>query len=116
MYDWLNTGPNVGELTKLPLTIINDGTKHTSSPSVMAEISRFAERCGLGFIVSDLTAAGTDLPFSVRNLAEYKLPLLSIHLRPVGTSAHDSYDQLGHQRMTKATTEIEYDRNHPISL
>ncbi len=93
--DWLEHWAKCRRIDEAALAIINDGTKHTSSPSVMAEISRFAERCGLGFIVSDLTAAGTDLPFSVRNLAEYKLPLLSIQLRPVGTSAHDSYDQWG---------------------
>lgn len=93
--DWLEHWAKCRRIDEAALAIIEDGSKFTSSPSAMSELSRFAERRGLGFIVSDLTAAENDRSFSVHSVPEYKLPVFSVQPEPVSTSAHDSYQKWG---------------------
>ncbi len=93
--DWLEHWAKCRRIDEAALAIIDGATKHTSSLSNISGMSQFAEQRGLGFIVSDLTAAETNLSFSARNLPEYKLPLLSIQPSPVTLSAHHSYHKWG---------------------
>jgi hypothetical protein len=93
--DWLEHWAKCRRIDEAALAIIDDGNKHTSSPSTISEMSLFAKRRGLGFIVSDLTAAESDLSFSVHSMPEYKLSLLTIQPSPVTTSAHQSYHHWG---------------------
>ena len=83
--DWLEHWAKCRRIDGAALAIIDDGSKHTSSPSTLSEMSRFAERRGLGFIVSELTVAETDLSFSASNL-----PLVSIQPSRVNASAYQS--------------------------
>ncbi len=95
LQDWLEHWAKCRRIDEAALAVIEEGTKHTSSSSAMSEISQFAERRGLGFIVSDVTAVETGLSFSVHSVPEYKMPLLSIQPSHASMSAHDSYHKWG---------------------
>lgn len=89
--DWLEHWAKCRRIDEAALAIIDDETKRTTSPSAISEISEFAGRRGLGFIVSDLATAETDLVFSGHSAPEYSLPLLAIQPGSVSRLAHDSY-------------------------
>lgn len=92
---WLEQWVKYRRVDEAALAVIHDRADNTSTPSARSELSRFAERRGLGFIASDFTAAETELSLSVDSMREHTLPLLSIQPGFVTGPAPNSYHSWG---------------------